>query len=600
MWEVDRTTAVLRNTVTDADGDMANVTFEVYTVDANGEPKSQVDLTDDNPYGVLVSDYVASGETAEVSVPYGKLKPGTNYLLHTSAYDGSLYETSWSPWSKFRTRDRAVDITLPEPDKNAPKVNLADYQEPQEARSTVPNRSAQLSPETFEPSEDPQAAEKHCTTSPDGEQMVCGFVGEPGGLTKQQTETVDKRLRSARATDLVDWCTTSGTPAGKDWITRTEGCLKKRTPFYYQRHDLVNGKPVFRGRALFASEIQFKLDQKSGTFQQQLAIVPIKFEDAQGGHRSWGNLQLTPNFTCSPECDTSIASWDGLPTWETDNTDLHSAYATFTHKWTGVSDVTSMSFDWEIEGEFVGEPDREAQAVDLGSSAPDLNVRCDRVSSTTPGCVYDAYTPTWVMNFKKYPAAVAHAWLIQSKLPNHPGSKAANKPMLFLPKASKNATNRDPDENRQVICPDGWATAHGNPDATTVPELTPNNSDQVSCDEFAYAATYNSGGMPAAEGGVNEVTSGDACVQTYATRVTQGEWHLYDDVRAAAPTWTEVCGRSAMSRWMNSGSMAGFPGNFSAAGKFRLLDKDEYWVAFPEFAHCDASRATVKCTVPKP
>lgn len=35
-------------------------------------------------------------------------------------------------------------------------------------------------------------------------------------------------------------------------------------------------------------------------------------------------------------------------------------------------------------------------------------------------------------------------------------------------------------------------------------------------------------------------------------------------------------------------------------GKYHLLDADEYWVKFPEFAHCDASKATVKCTVPKP
>ncbi|MFI2312622.1 hypothetical protein [Streptomyces sp. CB00072] len=43
------------------------------------------------------------------------------------------------------------------------------------------------------------------------------------------------------------------------------------------------------------------------------------------------------------------------------------------------------------------------------------------------------------MNFDKTPAAVAHAWLIQSKLPNRPGSKAHNKPMFFLPDATKNA-----------------------------------------------------------------------------------------------------------------------------------------------------------------
>ncbi|MFJ3187305.1 hypothetical protein [Streptomyces halstedii] len=31
----------------------------------------------------------------------------------------------------------------------------------------------------------------------------------------------------------------------------------------------------------------------------------------------------------------------------------------------------------------------------------------------------------------------------------------------------------------------------------------------------------------------------------------------------------------------------------------RLLDKDPYWGSFPEFGHCDASKATVTCTVPK-
>ncbi|MYX62955.1 hypothetical protein GTZ89_47050 [Streptomyces sp. SID8382] len=66
------------------------------------------------------------------------------------------------------------------------------------------------------------------------------------------------------------------------------------------------------------------------------------------------------------------------------------------------------------------------------------------------------------------------------------------------------------------------------------------------------------------------------------------------------PTWQEVCGRSSMSSWINTTSMASFSGAFAAGGKYHLLDADEYWVKFPEFEHCDASKATVKCTVPKP
>ncbi|MFF0629411.1 hypothetical protein [Streptomyces sp. NPDC004296] len=63
------TTPTLSNTVTDGDGDTANLTFEVYTIDANGNPKDQVKLTDPDTgkpaaYGVVVSSFVTSGGTA--------------------------------------------------------------------------------------------------------------------------------------------------------------------------------------------------------------------------------------------------------------------------------------------------------------------------------------------------------------------------------------------------------------------------------------------------------------------------------------------------------------------------------------------------------
>ncbi|MFJ2198721.1 hypothetical protein [Streptomyces violaceusniger] len=54
-----------------------------------------------------------------------------------------------------------------------------------------------------------------------------------------------------------------------------------------------------------------------------------------------------------------------------------------------------------------------------------------------------------------------------------------------------------------------------------------------------------------------------------------------------------------MSSWINTTSMAGFSGAFAAGGKYHLLDADEYWVKFPEFEHCDASRR-LWCTVPEP
>ncbi|MEZ3183175.1 hypothetical protein KYY02_32300 [Streptomyces pimonensis] len=75
---------------------------------------------------------------------------------------------------------------------------------------------------------------------------------------------------------------------------------------------------------------------------------------------------------------------------------------------------------------------------------------------------------------------------------------------------------------------------------------------------------------------------------------------MYDDIRSAALTWKEVCGRSAMSNYQNTQSMQPFSGTFPSASKYRPLGKDEHWVAFPELAHCDAPKVTVSCTVPKP
>lgn len=115
-WSVVTPEVVLRNSVTDADGDTANLTFEVWTTDADGKPKAQVKLTDANPYGVLVSGFVASGKTAQVTVPYGKLKPGALYTFHTSAYDGSLYEPDWSPWANFKINPY---VTFPAPQAKA-------------------------------------------------------------------------------------------------------------------------------------------------------------------------------------------------------------------------------------------------------------------------------------------------------------------------------------------------------------------------------------------------------------------------------------------------------------------------------------------------
>jgi hypothetical protein len=92
--------------------------------------------------------------------------------------------------------------------------------------------------------------------------------------------------------------------------------------------------------------------------------------------------------------------------------------------------------------------------------------------------------------------------------------------------------------------------------------------------------------------GLNPVSSGDACVQTVASK--QGSTvHLFN-IDGLVPTWNEVCGRSAISGSDNSGSMAGF-GAFNA--NQRLLDRDPCWLNTNMSAACSADSTTVRCTM---
>ncbi|MFF9899135.1 hypothetical protein [Streptomyces longispororuber] len=584
VWQVDSTETVLRNTVTDKDNDKANLTFEVYTTDADGKPKTQVKLND-SEYGVLVSDYVPSGERAQVTVPVGKLKPGVTYTFHTSAYDGGLYETEWSPWANFRIRDRAVDIKLPEPDKDAPTLNQDTYQE----RQLIRQPSAFPVP----PSEPPIGY-----SASDG--WSCGRLNEKTGIQPcsrlvpdDSKKTRDALRNGARGTKaelphLVDWCE----GLGSSYIKRFEACI---AGFKYEYHGIVikDGRPT--GETLYAAWAvgqEVKLSGTSPTFKQQLTLVPLEID------KDFGSVTLNVEFDCllSDRCSSGQQSWDGALVWTSANPWSHTAVGTTDHTWNAADKADTLDLSTKITAYApVTNPAASRWITD------DAQVRCDKIFSTTkPGCTFHKYIPTWTFHTKKFPVAAAHAWLIQAKLPNHPGSETHKKPMFYLPKATSNVHGRNPQKNRDVICPkvsgNAWAKAKGHPETTLLTDIS--SGDVRSCDEFAYAATYNSGGMPKSMDGLNEVASGDACLQTYSKRAKQGEWHLYDDDREAAPTFKEVCGRSTMSNWMNTQSMQSFPSEFSQ--KYRLLDKDPYWVDTPGFEHCDATKATVKCTVPRP
>ncbi|KOG45724.1 hypothetical protein ADK75_30170 [Streptomyces virginiae] len=101
-WPVNSYSPVLRNKVDDADGGTAALIFEVWTYESMTTPGWKMDLDGAGPNGRLVSPFVPVGSNAEVTVDYGILgKTESAYLMRTQAYDGTLYEDGWSPWTPF-------------------------------------------------------------------------------------------------------------------------------------------------------------------------------------------------------------------------------------------------------------------------------------------------------------------------------------------------------------------------------------------------------------------------------------------------------------------------------------------------------------------
>ncbi|TDC74854.1 hypothetical protein [Actinomadura sp. 7K507] len=588
MWQVNSSRAVvLRNTVTDADGDRANLTFEAWTADANGNPIAQVNLTDANPYGVLVSDYVASGATASVTVPSGFLEPAKNYIFRTSAYDGTLYETTWSPWAKFKIL-HTVDITLPEPDPNQPALNQDEFQGQQ--RIDAPEISDVTPPS-------PQSG-----TPNHGENEECDYrkVNEKTGAkacmrilptdNKKFQKALDRIKANSESPDVVDWCANVAISE----IKRHEGCVNLGLGVRYT-YQGPNGVPITIDIEWFVQQ-QIKLANNSGLINEKITAVPADILELG----ELESVSLDVQHRCAGVCTIGAVDSNLRWTWTPGAQHIAETETTYTWGRANVADATDF-----LELSPIAIPSIKLPATPPTQVLPhktwkaaDADIRCDTVVQTTAGCVFSEYTPTWTFNSRKTPAAVAHAWLIKTMLPNHPGSKTHNSPMYYLPPVNRaDNPGRDPDANRAVICPGGWARDHGHPDTTSLTEISSN--DVPSCDEFAFASSYNSGGMPAANGGLNPVSSGDQCLQTYATRKTQGEWHLYSDEREQAPTFTELCGRSSMSNWMNGTSMGGaFSSGFSR--KYRLMDHDPYWVSTPGFDHCDSTTRPVRCTMSMP
>lgn len=343
--------------------------------------------------------------------------------------------------------------------------------------------------------------------------------------------------------------------------TRTQACIRDDVGITF----FEGTTPV--GNAIFDYQGQIDLDANSGTFTQRVTITLKSMDPAVN------SAALDLDFNCRGYCQTETPVWTGSKSWV--KGDYHSATVTSKITWNKGTDHSVITPQWTIKGAANGSPTVNSADVEK----EELDVRCDVEVKTTAGCIFSHYKPTYVMNEKKFPAAAAHAWLYQNKLPDHYGLRSAGKPLTYLgADVLKPGTEgkKMSDANRDVICPEGWAN---NQRASLSPELNKTSgTDKKSCDEMAFASSYQSSGMKPEWGGQNPnpVTSGDQCLNTEALKDSDGVWRLHPNPNYHVPTWTESCGRSAMSNNQNGQSMSLFGSTFMNDN--RLIDGDDYWL----------------------
>jgi hypothetical protein len=610
VWRVITPQVVLRNTVTDADGDTSNLTFQVWTANADGTPKAQVDLDGTGQYDVLVSSYVVSGGTARVTVPYGLLKPGVLYKFRTSAFDGSLYETVWSPYADFRiepyvkfpapqtsstidkTAQEIDEFTRTDPGPALPTFNAngAVKREATQVR-TCGKQDAQGRKVCIELS--PPTAESQARSKSRAEALRKAEEAKARKAGKSPAEAAAGAAAVAPAVELVDWCWDK--PVGKDYMTRGEACLKNIGSATLVFVDADKDAEI--GLATFDVEQRIKAYPNKGAsgsnfaeFDQQIAIMPVSIDQALEGVTMKWNL----GSTCQ-SCVTSNVKWtDGQNNnagstayWNVDDGPPYGdRWGRVTTQWNGTGKET-IGLGWSMTATVDASSTASATA-NFGTSGIDevkeLAPRCDNwLAGSAPGCVLPYFKPTWTLDTNKYPAAGGYYWYMQQVMPDHAGSKRWDSLMHYLGPDTpvKNGAGNPWNSNnsRDRVCDSTWS-------------LHPSDASvgSVDCDEYAMASTHESGGYPKS---VNLVTSGSKCAQLFTDKMGDGSanFGLLADTRTATngPSGTERCGRAAIPSLQNEQAFSGFP-----APMWRLLDGDGFFVTLPGFEHCTSTAAT--CT----
>ncbi|ANS67650.1 hypothetical protein SLINC_5426 [Streptomyces lincolnensis] len=442
--------------------------------------------------------------------------------------------------------DLITDIQLPEWNPDAPEPAAV------EPVTTVPGNvfpRAGVQAATAGPTADKHSRAFDCRAvkgRPKSE--VClQFRGEPVQQSKRQLAAAN-----------TAFCAKSGAAM---FHTRTRACLQDS----FSATLYENRVPIAQN--LYSYKHEIDLDLNSPTIKQTVSIQPTKVDPKVPP------VTVNVQSFCQRNCSSGGITWSSLPKWS--GLDTHMAVGEVDHAWQGTTGNETVHLNWILSSTMGGAPNGGA---DYQPPAGKLGIRCDNEAKgkTTIGCVFPDYIPTYVVNTEANPTAAAFYWILMRKLPYHPGSRDHDSPLNYL------ASKPRQEANRKVICPKSGADKF-----VPNPASKPANSTS-SCDEYPFAATYQSGGMPP-----QAVATGKDCTQLYAKPLSGTGWTIQEDpTYARVNTWNEICGRASIPGDENSGA-ANRIGLFFVPNN-RMLDKDAFYVSVPGFEECtDLSKICV-------
>ncbi|MGW3030931.1 golvesin C-terminal-like domain-containing protein [Streptomyces sp. NPDC001178] len=490
-----------------------------------------------------------SNASYKVITPFGAV---------TKTIDQGAQNNSWVSLGAYNFRDQVPEVQL----SNSTPDGTAEKDVAYDAVAFVPGDYSGIPSDLTFHDPDVNAVQPADVTTPtDVSMSVIGGSG-PAGPSATSAVSV-KAVNVQRPNGFVPWCNDEPFNHGQQWVNRSEACIKDHVTVV-----IVDQDQAIIGTMEFDEQAELKAYSDSATSNAMLKLIPT----AATGVGATAPVTITSAGVCSIDCTTTKQIWNTSATWDWAAGDRHVGEIQIGLIWGQSRSVDLLGMTWELGALVADVPSENVAAIGTNRYT---ELRCDTNVTATPGCIFDYYKPTYVMNSQKFPAAAAHAWLVQHMLPAHLGLKGQGQPLTFLGDNVMSPTNPNKmqsDANRDLMCPDSWER---NQNITLSPELSSKLEDTASCDELAFAKTYQSGGTPTSLGGTNPVGSGDDCLQTYAKKDADGLWRLHPDLRYALATWKEVCGRSSMSNNQNTQSMSLFP---TFRRNNRVMDKDDYWL----------------------